>query len=554
MEYKIHSTRYKDLSDDHLYSMYRESNYSKLKEDEKLDLVQETVNRDALERGEISAPEVRFVDLPVNESGNSIDGIININRDMAVYGVQNYEYKGKNIHHDIADYNMQTLNTAIHENVHCFQEQVIDGTIDIEDNIILGADKKLVFTSDSEKTGINNNILVVGSSGAGKTMSIVEPFLLETYSRNLVVSVSKRRIVDLFLPLLRERGYSVHVLDFVNPCKSDWCFDPLNYVNSYADITFLAKSLIVSQRREKSTADPFWDDAAVSLLTALITYVLMTKENPSFEDVLNMLHGLKFDDGAGTITTNYDDYFDLIDEKEGRSNFAVINFKTFCKLPIKTAGCVYSTLNSSLDKVFSPELCEMFSLKSKVDYNELATKKTIIFVITSAVDQGINTFINLFYTLTFKELFKIAEENKNRRLPIDVCLIADDAAAGCPIPMLDSYIAVFREKGISMVLLLQSEAQLNAVYGNSAAITIKNNCDSYVFMGGNDLETAQHIALRSDRPLLDILELDVGKELVFRRGMSYCETDRYNIKEDERYKQLIAEYTVFNDGGIMEIK
>ena len=120
--------------------------------------------------------------------------------------------------------------------------------------------------------------------------------------------------------------------------------------------------------------------------------------------------------------------------------------------------------------------------------------------------------------------------------------------------MLDSYIAVFREKGISMVLLLQSEAQLNAVYGNSAAITIKNNCDSYVFMGGNDLETAQHIALRSDRPLLDILELDVGKELVFRRGMSYCETDRYNIKEDERYKQLIAEYTVFNDGGIMEIK
>ena len=133
MEYKIHSTRYKDLSDDHLYSMYRESNYSKLKEDEKLDLVQETVNRDALERGEIGAPEVRFVDLPVNESGNSIDGIININRDMAVYGVQNYEYKGKNIHHDIADYNMQTLNTAIHENVHCFQEQVIDGTIDIED-------------------------------------------------------------------------------------------------------------------------------------------------------------------------------------------------------------------------------------------------------------------------------------------------------------------------------------------------------------------------------------------------------------------------------------
>lgn len=131
MEYGVHPTRYKILSDDQLYSMYRVSNYGKLKEDEKLELVQETVNRDALERGEIGAPEVRFVDLPVNESGNSIDGIININRYMAVYGVQNYEYKGQCVNHNIADYNMQTLNTAIHENIHCFQEQVIDETIDI---------------------------------------------------------------------------------------------------------------------------------------------------------------------------------------------------------------------------------------------------------------------------------------------------------------------------------------------------------------------------------------------------------------------------------------
>lgn len=131
MEYGVHPTRYKILSDDQLYSMYRVSNYGELKEDEKLELVQETVNRDALERGEIGAPEVRFVDLPVNESGNSINGIININRDMAVYGVQNYEYKGKCLNHNIADYNMQTLNTAIHENIHCFQEQVIDETIDI---------------------------------------------------------------------------------------------------------------------------------------------------------------------------------------------------------------------------------------------------------------------------------------------------------------------------------------------------------------------------------------------------------------------------------------
>ena len=115
MEYGVHSTRYTRLSDEQLYSMYRETAYSQLKEEEKLELIQETVNRDAMERGEIGSPEVRFIDLPVNESGNSIDGVININRDMAVYGVQNYEYKGHVIHHNIDDYNIQTLNTAIRE-------------------------------------------------------------------------------------------------------------------------------------------------------------------------------------------------------------------------------------------------------------------------------------------------------------------------------------------------------------------------------------------------------------------------------------------------------
>lgn len=48
-----------------------------------------------MEKGEIGAPEVRFAELPVNESGNAADGVIQVNRDMAVSGVQTFEYKGR---------------------------------------------------------------------------------------------------------------------------------------------------------------------------------------------------------------------------------------------------------------------------------------------------------------------------------------------------------------------------------------------------------------------------------------------------------------------------
>ena len=131
--YGVHPTRYGNLSNDQLYAMFRESTYSKLEESEKLDLLQETVNRDALEKGEVGAPEVRFADLPANESGNAANGVINVNRNMAVNGTQSFEYNGQTIEHSISDYNVQSLNTVLHENTHCFQDQIIDGTITIED-------------------------------------------------------------------------------------------------------------------------------------------------------------------------------------------------------------------------------------------------------------------------------------------------------------------------------------------------------------------------------------------------------------------------------------
>lgn len=131
--YGVHPARYGNLSNDQLYAMFRELTYSKLGESEKLELLQETVNRDALEKGEVGAPEVRFADLPANESGNAANGVINVNRDMAVNGMQSFEYNGQTIQHLISDYNVQSLNTVLHENTHCFQDQIIDGTITIED-------------------------------------------------------------------------------------------------------------------------------------------------------------------------------------------------------------------------------------------------------------------------------------------------------------------------------------------------------------------------------------------------------------------------------------
>lgn len=145
--YGIHPTQYGKLSDSNLYSMYRESVYSKLTENEKLDLLQETVNRDAILRGELGAPEVKFEHLPANESGNASNGVIRVNYDMAVKGIQSVEYKGQTIERQMDDYNIQTLDTVLHEDSHCFQNQVIDGTVSINDAYLTAEYRANAFTS-----------------------------------------------------------------------------------------------------------------------------------------------------------------------------------------------------------------------------------------------------------------------------------------------------------------------------------------------------------------------------------------------------------------------
>ncbi len=59
----------------------------------------------------------------------------------------------------------------------------------------------------------------------------------------------------------------------------------------------------------------------------------------------------------------------------------------------------------------------------------------------------------------------------------------DDFACGSVIERFSYFISIFREKNISVTMLLQSELQLKSIYGNDQATAIINNADTCVFIG-----------------------------------------------------------------------
>lgn len=407
------------------------------------------------------------------------------------------------------------------------------------DRLILG--ENVIYSSDTNETGLNNNVLVVGGSGSGKTVSIIEPRLLETFNSSLIVSLSKKRLIKKYESLFKERGYHVLNLDFTDPEHSKCCYDPLRYVCSYHDITFLAESIIMANpRKERSTADPYWDEAATSLLSALITFTLTKIEHATFADVLRVYDEIDFCDENGLIITSLDQEFDVLKEKDPHC-FAVTCWNTFKKLPVKTAGCVFSTLRTTLD-IFSPELRRNISRGKKIDFERIAIEKSVIFVTTSAVNPSLHVLSNMFYAQAIKQLFEYAESRHDGVLPIPVHLLFDDFAVGAPVHNFEHHISIMREKGLSATLLLQSEHQLRAMYGADAAEIIVDNADSYIYLGGMDLHTARSISERLNAPLDEVLYMPIGQEIIFRRGQKPIRTQRYNVFENELYKAVTRRY------------
>lgn len=401
-----------------------------------------------------------------------------------------------------------------------------------------------VFPADFDSTGINLNEIVIGPTGCGKSYSNAYPRLVHTYNYSVVVPISKRALKEKFMGMFVERGYEVWDVDMAHPEKCLIGYDPMDYVKTDEDVIRVARNFIgggVSKSRT-GEIDPYWNDSATSVLAAEMALVRInakaSRRKPSFADVVALHRSIKVDNSDGMFKSNIDVLFEKAEQRYP-GNQATELWKTIQNLASKTASCIFSIVNSAFDKIFSENVLAMTKKKERVSFRELGEKKVALFITTSPMNKSLQNLINIMYADMFKELFDRAEENDTCRLDVPVHIICDDFACGGRIVDFEEYISIFRAAGISVTMLLQSESQLNSMYGESAATTIINNCDTYVYMGGMDIDTCRHISVRMNKPVDKVMSMPLEKVVVFRRGATPVMARRYQILEDPEYKKVV---------------
>ena len=396
----------------------------------------------------------------------------------------------------------------------------------------LGATERV--SNDTFVTGQNNHDMIVGPSGSGKTGGYVVPNLQDPFESLLVID-TKSSLCRKFGRPLAEKGFKVHILDFVNPEKSTCGYDPLSYIRvdkdgdvSQKDIMSLS-TLMVPQMDEK---DPYWSQSARKYISMLIAYVMeiLPEKDRNMRAVVDIhkeccCGNMKKIFGETSIDcpdTMFSGMYKMVEPLRESD---------------RTWACVTDFASVALAPFDVKEMDEIFVKKEAFDFKQLGEEKSVLFINISDIDRTYDTVLNVIYSQGLNNLIDLADENEDGRLNVPVRFIMDDFTSGAPIENFDNIISVIRSRDISVSLIIQSLSQLNSRYGRDEAKTILNNCDHILYLGSNDIDTLRYMSSRLNVAEHIVERLPKEKAYLFSSGKGAKMIDKmppYSTYNDDK--------------------
>jgi len=375
--------------------------------------------------------------------------------------------------------------------------------------------KNMLFTKtermslDTRKTFRNNNVLIIGGSGSGKTRFYVKPNLMQLHS-SYVITDPKGSLVKECGKMLQNAGYKIKVLNLIDMKNSDK-YNFFSYITDEKDILKLVTNLITNTNAPQSkNAGDFWEKAETALLQALFGYVFFEAlpEEKNIGTVMEMLRLAEVKEDQEDFQSPLDIMFEDL-KSENPEHFACKQYDLFKLAAGKTAKSILVSIGVRLSPFNISVVADLLS-EDTIGIDTIGDEKTALFVIIPDSDRTFNFISAIMYQQLFDTLFLKAENEYGGRLPYHVRFLLDEFANIGQIPNFEIYIATMRSREISVNVILQNIAQLKNIYKDSWE-TITGNCDTLLFLGGKEQSTLEYISKLVGKTTIDLKTTNESK-------------------------------------------
>ena len=358
--------------------------------------------------------------------------------------------------------------------------------------VVLMNDGKRMWVDDGEY-----HTLIIGQSGSGKTSALVDPqvYSLSKHGESMVITDPKGEIYRRHANRLKDLGYKLVVINFRDPREGN-AWNPLTvpykmYKRGKIDkaqelLEDISQNIFISKQNNN---DPFWESSSSAYFSGLgIGLFEDAKENEV--NISSIEYMSTCGEEKNGISTFAKDYFTL----KGESSSAYKYAKATITAPSDTKSSILSVFQDKIKNFASrPELSEMLSY-SDFNMEDIGKEKTAVFLVVHDEKTTYHSLATIFIKQLYEVLIDVAHKNPKGELKYRTNFILDEFANMPALKDVTSMVTAARSRKIRFTFIIQNFAQLDEVYGEKNAETIRSNCGNTIYLLTNELAALEEIS------------------------------------------------------------
>ena len=352
----------------------------------------------------------------------------------------------------------------------------------------------------------NTHTIGIGATRSGKSRCLVLQSigLLGLAGESMVITDPKGELYDNTSSYLEELGYEVRTLDFKNTRKSDRYnfLQPVIDALEKGDIQDAIDKvwdITESLMPENEKGEPIWKNGEASIIASSIFIVCFENINKyKYQNLANVYRFIiemavyRNDDGGSPyiLFEKLRGYLNSINQ-----NHPAIDLLAMSEIAhAKTRSSFYTSALTTL-KLFTNLNINSITSDTTINLKDIGRKKVALFIILPDEKETYYSIASLFVHQLYVSL--VAQADKlGGKLRQRVNFLLEEFGNFTKIPNMSSKLTVAGSRNIRFNLFIQSFKQLEEKYGKEVASIIRYNCENWIYLQTDDMETLEELAKR----------------------------------------------------------